>query len=145
MNYQASPFLVGRFHAPDPHDDGKGYCWVSATLPYEMKKGTHSDEEIMLFVLRRCKAGPTAMTHQPMHGMGHHCLSLPIKWDSPRQNLKLVREQAAIVAEWWLYHIREQRIAIDQEFIFEDRNGPRFKNVLDKLPTEWGKPDDHSK
>ena len=65
MHVQASPFVTRKHHIPDPHDDGEGYCWVSIILPPEVKNGTHSDETIMLFVIHKCKAGQTAMTHQP--------------------------------------------------------------------------------
>ncbi|KAJ6139099.1 hypothetical protein N7471_005585 [Penicillium samsonianum] len=102
MHVQASPFVTRKHHIPDPRDDGKGYCWVSVILVPDARSGTHSDDPIMLFVIRKCKAGQTAMTHQPLHGLGDHCISLPVKWNTPRQNLPTVRDQAAALASWWL-------------------------------------------
>ncbi|KOS38559.1 hypothetical protein ACN38_g10619 [Penicillium nordicum] len=136
MRVQASPFVTRKHHIPDPCDDGEGYCWVSVILPPEARNGTHSDEAIMLFVARKCKDGQTALTHQPLHGLGDHCISLPVKWNTPRQNLRTVRDQAAALGSWWLVQIRENRVTIDQEILFDDRTMGGFKNMLDVIPPD---------
>ncbi|KAF4762236.1 hypothetical protein N7455_001447 [Penicillium solitum] len=114
MRVQASPFVTRQHHIPDPCDDGEGYCW--------------------------CKDGQTTMTHQPLHGLGDHCISLPVKWNTPRQNLRTVRDQAAALASWWLVQIRENRVTIDQEMVFDNRTIGGSKNMLDVIPPEWEKP-----
>ncbi|CAI7577089.1 unnamed protein product [Penicillium discolor] len=123
MRVQASPFVTRQHHIPDPCDDGEGYCWVSVILLPEARNGTHSDEAIMLFVIRKCKDGQTAMTHQPLHGLGDH-----------------FRHQAAALASWWLVQIRENRVTIDQEMVFDNRTIGGSKNMLDVIPPEWEKP-----
>ena len=140
MRVQASAFVTRNHHIPDPRDDGEGYCWVSVILLPEAKNGTHSDEAIMLFVIQKCKYGQTALTHQPLHGLGDHCISLPVKWDTPRQDLRTVRDQAVALATWWLVQIRENRVTIDQKMVFDDRTIEGFKNMLDMVPPEWEKP-----
>ncbi|KAJ5383876.1 hypothetical protein N7517_001787 [Penicillium concentricum] len=139
MRVQASPFVTRKHHVPDPRD-GEGYCWVSVILSPEARNGTHSDAEIMLFVIQKCKAGQTALTHQPLHGLGDHCISLPVKWNTPRQNLRTVREQAAALASWWFVQIHQKRVTIDQEMTFDDRTTGGFKNMLDVIPPKWEKP-----
>jgi hypothetical protein len=114
---------------------------VSVILLPDMRNGTHSGADIMNFVIRKCNAGQTAMTHQPLHGSGDHCISLPVKWDTPRQTMRAVREQAAALATWWLEQICEERIAIDQKMVFDDRNRTAFKVISNALPAEWGKPE----
>ncbi|KAJ5513505.1 hypothetical protein N7463_003057 [Penicillium fimorum] len=140
MRAQASPFVTGKHHIPDPRDDGEGYCWVSVILSPDARNGTNSDEEIMLFVIQMCKSGQTAMTHQPLHGLGDHCISLPVKWKIPRQNLRTVRDQAAALASWWFVQIHENRVTIDQKMIFDNRTAEGFENMLDAIPPEWQKP-----
>ncbi|KAJ5189279.1 hypothetical protein N7491_005607 [Penicillium cf. griseofulvum] len=141
MRVQASPFVTSKHHIPDPHDDGEGYCWVSVILPPEARNGTHSDEEIMLFVIKKCKAGQTTMTHQPLHGLGDHCISLPVKWNTPRQNLRTVRDQAAVLASWWFVQINQKRVTIDQQMIFDSRPIGGFKKLSDVVPPKWEKPE----
>ncbi|CAG7956219.1 unnamed protein product [Penicillium nalgiovense] len=140
MCVQASPFITRNYHIPDPRDDGEGYCWVSVILLPEAKNGTHSDEAIMLFVIQKCKYGQTTMTHQLLHGLGDHCISLPVKWNTPRPDLRTVRDQAAALATWWLVQIRENRVTIDQKMVFDDRTTGEFKDMLDVIPLEWKKP-----
>ncbi|KGO74724.1 hypothetical protein PITC_083330 [Penicillium italicum] len=141
MRVLASPFVTRKHYIPDPDDNGEGHCWVSVILLPDARNGTHSDEAIMLFVIQKCKDGQTAMTHQPLHGLGDHCISLPVKWDTPRQNLRKVQDQAAALASWWLVQIRENGVTIDQTMIFDSRNMSGFKTMLDIVPPEWNKPE----
>jgi hypothetical protein len=94
----------------------------------------------MLFVIKKCKAGQTAMTHQPLHGLGDHCISLPVKWNVPRQNIRTVRDQAAVLASWWFVQINQKRVTIDQQMVFDSRATGGFEKLLDVTPPEWEKP-----
>ncbi|KAJ5458987.1 hypothetical protein N7530_010931 [Penicillium desertorum] len=104
---------VGSQDFDDP--DNEEADWVTVVLPEEMGY-THSDEDIMMYVLHNIRIRRAVVSEVALHNMGTVCISIPIPVGSGDTTSILVRAETDV--NKWLEHIRNGMVALDREVIF---------------------------
>lgn len=110
------PFMVGSEHLVDPQDDVA--LWITVDFP-EATRFTHSDEQLMEFVVQQVQTHNINISAHAQHYLRHWCISLPVV-GVPRdeEHNDAVMAQAKALALWWLKAIRAQRVHLDRSVIF---------------------------
>ncbi|KAJ5843802.1 hypothetical protein EN45_093950 [Penicillium chrysogenum] len=109
------PFMA-RERLVDPEDDAA--LWVTIEFP-EAMKFTHTDEQLMDWVVHQIGHAETSTSASAQHYQRHLCLSLPVV-GIPRgeEHNDAVRDQAKTLAQWWHAEIMTGRIYLDRSVIF---------------------------
>lgn len=139
--HQASVFQNDTDHFTDP-SNGRGYLWITVTLPEGMYRVPCTDEQIMRYVEEKIEfeemmeVRTVIIGDSALHGQGRRCISLPVRRTG--QSLQQAMTQGAVLASWWLTQIRYKRVKLDRFMIFEAKEG--FLGDCRDVPLEWGKP-----
>ncbi|KAJ6188415.1 hypothetical protein N7519_003323 [Penicillium mononematosum] len=109
------PFMA-RERLVDPKDDAA--LWVTIEFP-EAMKFTHTDEQLMDWVVHQIGRAETSISACAQHYQRHLCLSLPVV-GIPRgeEHNDTVRDQAKTLALWWHGEIMTGRVYLDRSVIF---------------------------
>ncbi|KAJ6128970.1 hypothetical protein N7471_010187 [Penicillium samsonianum] len=110
------PFMMGPERLVDPKDDAA--LWVTIEFPAAMKL-THSDEQLMEFVVQQVQGHEINISTCAQHYLKHLCLSLPVVGaHGDEEHHGAVMAQAKTLALWWLGEILAQRVHLDRSVIF---------------------------
>ncbi|OQE46503.1 hypothetical protein PENCOP_c001G00381 [Penicillium coprophilum] len=110
------PFMVGSERLVDPEDDIA--LWVTVEFPEAMKL-THSDEQLMEFVVQQVRKHKTSVSASAQHYRRHLCLSLPVVgFPRDEEHFDAVMAQAKTLALWWLGGIHAHKVHLDRNVIF---------------------------
>ncbi|KAJ5164234.1 uncharacterized protein N7500_006064 [Penicillium coprophilum] len=110
------PFMVGSERLVDPEDDIA--LWVTVEFP-EAMKFTHSDEQLMEFVVQQVQNHNTSISTSAQHYRRHFCLSLPVVgYPRDEEHIDTVMALAETLALWWLGEIHAHKVHIDRNVIF---------------------------
>ncbi|KAJ5835652.1 hypothetical protein N7447_001678 [Penicillium robsamsonii] len=109
------PFIVNSERMVDPEDVTA--LWITIDFPEAMKH-THSDEQLMEFVVKQIQSHNTGIFTSAQHYKRHFCLSLPIVKFPKEENFIDFMAQAEALAIWWLREIRAQKVHLDREVLF---------------------------
>ncbi|KOS38907.1 hypothetical protein ACN38_g10265 [Penicillium nordicum] len=110
------PFMMGSERLVDPQDDAA--LWVTVEFPEAMEL-THSDEELMEFVVQQVENHKVNISTHAQHYQRSLCLSLPVVGvPSHEEHNDAVMAQAKTLALWWLGEIQAHRVQLDRNLIF---------------------------
>lgn len=112
----------------------EGYCWVTVVLPKEMCCHSHSDDEIVSFMIYAIIAGNVIIGDHALHSLGVRCVSLRVKGIHQKYK-RMVRAYAETFGVWWLMQFRIDRVGLDKSSIFDARvPSPAHINSLWNVP-----------
>lgn len=115
---QSGVFMNRRGFISDPQNGVKGYLWITVGLPPEMTRDSHSDDEIVSYMIHMIGARDFLIGDRALHCMGARCISLPVK-GFHREEEDEITAYAELLAMWWLAKIRQGRVRINQYGVFE--------------------------
>lgn len=107
---------VGSQFFDDP--DNEEADWVTVMLPEDMDD-THSDEDIMRYVLHNIRIRRAVVSEVALHNMGVSCISIPIPVSTADTTAIMVRAETD--GNKWLEHICNGMVTLDREVIFGRR------------------------
>ncbi|KAJ5959602.1 uncharacterized protein N7479_006752 [Penicillium vulpinum] len=110
------PSMVGSERMVDPFNETG--LWVTVEFPESMKH-THSDEQLMKFVVQQIQRGRAIISTYAKHYERHLCLSLPVVgFAGEEEPIDVVMDQAETVALWWLEQILAYKVRLDCNVLF---------------------------
>ncbi|KAJ5163002.1 uncharacterized protein N7500_004832 [Penicillium coprophilum] len=97
----------------DPDNDEAH--WITVIIPQEMNH-THSDEEIMKYMLHNIRARRAIVSASAQHNLGISCISVPVK--IRYKNTATVLSRAEADVSKWLELVCGGTVTLDREVIF---------------------------
>ncbi|KAJ5383842.1 hypothetical protein N7517_001753 [Penicillium concentricum] len=113
--FDRCPFIVNSERMVDPEDVAA--LWITIDFPEAMRH-THSDEQLMEFVVQQIQNHNTGIFTSAQHYQRHFCLSLPVVEFAKDENFNDFMAQAETLALWWLRKIRAHEAQLDRELLF---------------------------
>ena len=117
IGLQASVFMNDQGCISDPENGTEGYLWVTTTFPKDIAQH-FSDDDLLTLAVYQISCGEATIDDRAQHGLGANCISLPVKGVHRRER-KLARAYACMVGEFWINQIKQKKVRLDRETLFE--------------------------